>query len=929
MSLGRRKSKVSPSTVSEQDAVGCIGRDHELLRLGACLDRIENGRGCFAVVSAPAGTGKTHLLNQFAAMAGHDGRLLAHVHLGPSASRPYEIWRRVVNSLAAQGIRPPDGMTPAYRTVLKRLRQYGRPSAGDDERLPPLSAEQVRYRLYDAVWQLLRSACGRKPLVVLIDDLQFADAPSLTLLRHLLAFFPSAPILLAATFDDADPRWTALAQLRGAVPHDLHFETIVLDGLSPLGIRELIWRLGMENVGSAGSSQIAELTRGSPLHILLLAQLLGAQGPDALTCTQEQGLGELGLFASSAHRSFTHIVASQLPPLQRDILEAAAVFPEQFHKADVAALVGTDRASAASALNSLVARGVLKPSENAKGNYRFRHQMFRESMLERLDLHARSVLTRRTLALKSGSVKDAADAWQLADWSHAVRAFPEARTGRRYCRLVTQQAQWVSSPELAAQNLAKELDLMQAAGETDVALLSEHALAAADVGSFEDAARSAWRAVDALGGEEDGPSRTLDSLVDFAMHFHDSGAGPAIWESFRNAAMAALGGVTDLRWARLRLLDGGDMQRISGPPLHVGRWMGLDSQAVKIARDDGDEHDYCRTLFVYDWHSVADIDALLEMAENWSSTADVARALSVAAETLMYRHGQFDRACELLERQRSLHEQTGSIVEQAKSLVRLTMGLLAAGELETAISTRDRARDMVDRLGPGYLIYEHAGTTRGGDLYPEISMESNFAWYIEGNWLAVAEHWAHAIGHEEPGGSPVHIVETAMAAQAYARINRFEEARFYLDELTGVLRRLEPRDWAFNGAVGRASHAIWDMAAVEYANEYRDHALHILAAGVGDWTNTSLELTVARMAALLGHAEEARNYFQAATQRLVEKKADPRRAIIDFDEAVSLRLLKSADVSRRRSLLENARSSFEHRKMNGWSRRMKEELLRT
>jgi hypothetical protein len=83
------------------------------------------------------------------------------------------------------------------------------------------------------------------------------------------------------------------------------------------------------------------------------------------------------------------------------------------------------------------------------------------------------------------------------------------------------------------------------------------------------------------------------------------------------------------------------------------------------------------------------------------------------------------------------------------------------------------------------------------------------------------------------------------------------------------------------------------------------------------------------MAALLGRAEEARNFFQAARQRLVEKKADPRRAIIDFDEAVSLRLLKSADVSRRRSLLESARSSFEHRKMDGWSRRMKEELLRT
>ena len=385
--------------------------------------------------------------------------------------------------------------------------------------------------------------------------------------------------------------------------------------------------------------------------------------------------------------------------------------------------------------------------------------------------------------------------------------------------------------------------------------------------------------------------------------------------------------MSDLQWARQRLLDGGDMEKISGPPLHVGRWLGLDPRAVRIAREEGDEDDYCRTLIVYDWHSVADIDALLERAQNWSP-ANVARALSVAAETLMYRHGAFDRACELLERQRRQHEEAGSIVEQAKSLVRLTMGLLAAGELELAIATRDRARDMVDRLGPGYLIYEHAGTTRGGDLYPEISMESNFAWYIGGNWLAVAEHWAKAVGLEEPGGSPVHIVEAAMAAQAYARIDRFADARFYLDELTGVLRKLEPRDWAFNGAVGRASHAIWDMAAVDYALEYRDHALRMLDVGVGDWTNTSLELTVARMAALLGKAEEARSYFEAARQKLVEKQADPRKAIIDFDEAVSLRLLQSPDRSRRRMLLESARSIFEARQMGDWSRRLTEERQR-
>src|SRR5260370_38470935 len=106
---------------------------------------------------------------------------------------------------------------------------------------------------------------------------------------------------------------------------------------------------------------------------------------------------------------------------------------------------------------------------------------------------------------------------------------------------------------------------------------------------------------------------------------------------------------------------------------------------------------------------------------------------------------------------------------------------------------------MVARLGPDYLIHEHAGTRRGGDLYPEISMESNFAWYLVGDWEAVAKHWVHAIALEEPGGSPVHIVEAAMAAQAYARLCCFSEGDFYLQALTPALQQFKHGCWAWHG----------------------------------------------------------------------------------------------------------------------------------
>lgn len=868
--------------------------------------------------------GKTTLLDAFAAAARGEEHLLSHVHLDATAPRPYEIWRQVVRDLAAQGIRPPREMTPTYRTVLQRLQRshFNSRSAGD--RLPPLPAEQMRYRAYDAVWQLLRFACLRRPLVVLVDDLQFADVPSLKLLRHILAFVPSVPVLLAVACDSADPVWTPLAQLDGAIRDELRFEHIVLGGLSPSAVRELASRLGVKTAGS----DLAGLTCGSPLHVHLLAQLVAEKDPKPRAGTPALSRGELRLIAASAGRTFAHLVSTRLSAPERGVLEAAAVFPQEFSPADVATVRGSEVAGTAKALKHLVEGGYLAPAGAGRGRYRFRHHMFRSIMLERLDASMRSALTERALARTLTAEAEGAEVWQRAEWSHDLRGFAKTGIGPEYCRRAAEEARQLSAPEHAADNLAKAVDVMAVAGRSDFTLLSDHAHALTDVGEFEEAARSAWRAVDAVGGHARDEAKRREALVSFAMRLHDGGAPAASWGPFRDKAMTSLEGTRDLNWARLRVLDGGKMRKISGPPLQVGRWLGLDPQAVEIMRQEGDEQDYCRTLFVYDWHGIEDIDALLARVATWKSTANVARGLSVAAETLMYRHGEFDRACELLERQRRLHEETGSIVEQAKSLVRLTMGLLAAGELDEAIATRARARDMVDRLGPGYLIYEHAGTTRGGDLYPEISMESNFAWYVEGNWLAVAEHWAHAIGLEEPGGSPVHIVETAMAAQAYARIDRFEDARFYLNELTKVLKHLQPRDWAFNGAVGRASHAIWDMAAVEYAETYRNHALRLLAAGVGDWTNTSLELTVARMAALLGRGEEAGTHFRAARQKLSRKRADPRKAIMDFDEAVSLRLLKSGEASRRASLLESARSVFERRNMHGWMRRLEDELRR-
>ncbi|BCP54002.1 hypothetical protein K32_26190 [Kaistia sp. 32K] len=477
-------------------------------------------------------------------------------------------------------------------------------------------------------------------------------------------------------------------------------------------------------------------------------------------------------------------------------------------------------------------------------------------------------------------------------------------------------AKSIGAAEFVARYLSRCLELA-ADADQQWDILIELIKSHAENNRSEDAERylALWLEHDKTGRLDPGP------LSEIALAFCDAGLS----RTQLSPLLERLAGSSDgIAWARGELLEAPEIASIASGRVTQGRWLGANQKATRIARELGTEEDFARTLYVYDWWSKADLDAMLTASEGWQSLSGRSRALSVAAETLMYRYGGFARACELLEEQARMHRQTGWIEEQAKSLVRLSMALLANGELDRADETRVKARETVWRLGPEYLIYEHAGTKSGGDLYPEISMESNFAWYREGDWLAVAEHWAMAVAMHEGAGSPVHIVEAAMTAQAYARLGRFDDARVYLDELMAILPLLQPRDWAFNGAVGRATHAIWDMLDVKYASAFLAFTEALLADGVGDWTNTSLELSAARMAALLGKPELATEYFSKARQGLNEDQA-PQRGIVDFDEAIALRLAGDTGSERRQALLASAIDCFTANRMTGWHERAERE----
>lgn len=397
------------------------------------------------------------------------------------------------------------------------------------------------------------------------------------------------------------------------------------------------------------------------------------------------------------------------------------------------------------------------------------------------------------------------------------------------------------------------------------------------------------------------------------------------WLPLVERGLALSGTRRDIPWARLALMRPPPMQELFSGRIYAGRWLGPDAEALRILRESPSEEDYARTLWVYERRSIAETRALLERARAWSSPEAVLRGVSVAAETLQYYHGLYREAHAALETLLALSEEFGSREEQAKALIRLALVRIPLGDLSLALETAARAREMVESFGAGHMLYEHAGTTKGGDMYPGPSMDANFAMYLERDWREVARHWETAVAIREPGGSPVYVIEAGMAAQAWARAGEPACSRVLLDALTPILTRLEPWDWACNGAVGRAAHAIWELGAVEYAAAYRGFALRLVAEPeVGDWNASSNELSVACMAALLGDAAEAREYFERARVTLHASGQHALRVAVDLYEAQALERAGSAESGRVRALIEAVIARARQTGMEGWEERARE-----
>jgi DNA-binding CsgD family transcriptional regulator len=449
-------------------------------------------------------------------------------------------------------------------------------------------------------------------------------------------------------------------------------------------------------------------------------------------------------------------------------------------------------------------------------------------------------------------------------------------------------------------------------------VVCRRAIAEAEALLLGDAANSADAALDLLEEAGADPEQVADFVVAVArplqgatiisFQHHVRSGREAVVVRLVERGLAAQGDQRGLRWARLRLLERPKAPDDAGP-VHSGRWLGFDPEAVAIARASGDEDDYASTVVAQDPRSLQEIRELLDRVDRWVTPRARMWGLGEVYLALLLWHGALGEALEVASRALAYSEEVGSLLGQLDAVSARSSALERLGEFDAAVADARRADELLARLTFG------DPTARP----PKLSKETRTRHWQRIDWVAFGRFYRDSA--LDSGGSPSldGLMDAALAAYSFAQGGEAAEARRLLGWVLPAILASEPTRMKQNGAVCFAGWAVWELGDATPAAALRRAAVDVIAAGVGDCWWTSNELTVAHMSSLLGEFAEAEGWFERARVALEASGQRPLRAVVDLDEArhrLRHRLPGAGP------LLAAARRRFDELGMPGWLERV-------
>jgi class 3 adenylate cyclase len=347
------------------------------------------------LVSGEPGVGKTRLVTEIVKTAHEQGALLLWGRCAEELDVPYQPFAEALRHYA-------------HSVPADRLGEEIGPLGGELARLIPdlghlvpglpapvhTEAETERHRLFEAVSDLLEAVSRATPIVLVLDDVHWADKPSLLLLRHVLRRPAAMPLLILATYRDTDlDRSHPLADVLADLRREPGVERLDLHGLDSDEVTDFMEHAAghaLEPSGLELAAAVHQETQGNPFFVGEMLRHLAESGlifqRDG-QWTSDTSLGEAGI--PEGIREVVGRRLSRLSPAANTALSIGAVVGPEFDADLVEELSELSSDEVFDALDEATNATIVREVSGAFGRYAFAHALVRSTLYEELSTNRR------------------------------------------------------------------------------------------------------------------------------------------------------------------------------------------------------------------------------------------------------------------------------------------------------------------------------------------------------------------------------------------------------------------------------------------------------------------------------------------------------------------------------------------------------------
>jgi class 3 adenylate cyclase/DNA polymerase III delta prime subunit len=446
-----------------------VGREREVEELRAGVDAALSGQGRILLLVGEPGIGKTRTSEELATYASLRGAqvLWGRCYEGEGAPT-YWPWVQLVRSYVRE--RDPaallsemGGGASVIADVVSEVR----------ERLPglqpaaPLAAEEARFRLFDSLTNFFKNAAREKPLVLILDDLHWADKPSLLLMQFLARELAGTRILVIGTYRDVElGRRHPLAETLADLAHLQLSSRVLLRGLEQADVSRFIELSAGKSAGESLVSAVYRETEGNPFFVNEVVRLLASEG----RLDDPKTSGTWSVEIPQGIREAVGRRLNQLSEECNDVLSVASVIGREFDVSLLEPVAGLDGDRLGEVLDEALGARVIQEMTDSPGRYRFSHALVRETLQDELNTTRRVRLHRKIGEVLEALHADREDsqlaalAYHFAEGAHAGG---DAAKAVEYATRAGHRATQLMAHEDAIPHYERALQMLELQGVAD------------------------------------------------------------------------------------------------------------------------------------------------------------------------------------------------------------------------------------------------------------------------------------------------------------------------------------------------------------------------------------------------------------------------------------------------------------------------------